>query len=97
MTPLPGSFPARAEAMAIRGGLLFHVPPKIIGRDPAMRFPRPIGEAAATAIALCGDGAAEIWHRRTGNRQQASVSVRSAAAALAGYAYQMLPRGGAKI
>ena len=97
MNGLPESFPARAEAMARRGGLSFHVPPGIIGRDPAMRFPRPIGEAAATAIALCGDGITEIWRRRTGVEQRATVAVRSAAAAVAGYAYQVLEPGGPEI
>ncbi|MHA3980976.1 CoA transferase [Halovulum sp. GXIMD14794] len=97
MSGLPGSFPARAEAMARRGGLSFHVPPDIVGHDPAMRFPRPIGEGAATAIALCGDAAAEIWRRRTGEAQRASVTVRAAAAAVAGYAYQVLAPGSPEI
>lgn len=93
MTGLPAAFPARAEAMAHRAGLMFFNAPEIIGRDPAMRFPRPLGEAAASAIALSGDAAAEILRRRTGIAQTPRVAVRHAAAALAGYAYQVLAPG----
>ncbi len=98
MTDLPAAFPARAGAMARRAGLAFFGElPDIVGRDPAMRFPRPLGEAAATAIALCGDAAAEIWRRRTGVAQRPRVRVRDAAAAFAGYAFQVLAPGGAAV
>lgn len=94
--PLAGAFPERAIEMAGRGGLAFlGEAPEIVGRDPVLRFPRPIGEGAATAIALCGDAAAEIWWRRTGERQRPWVAVREAAAALAGYAYLLLTPGAA--
>ena len=93
MTVLPDEFPARAEAMAKRAGLAFFNEPEIIGRDPVMRFPRPLGEAAATAVGLCGDAAAEIWRRRTGVAQRPRVVVRHAAAVLAGFAYQLLTPG----
>ncbi|WP_256369755.1 CoA transferase [Tropicimonas sp. IMCC6043] len=80
--------------MAAKGGLAFMgEAPNITGRDPVMRFPRPLGEAAATAIALCGDAAAEIWRRRTGQSQSVRVDVRAAAASLAGYAYLRLTPG----
>jgi crotonobetainyl-CoA:carnitine CoA-transferase CaiB-like acyl-CoA transferase len=91
---LADDFPARALDIARLGRLSFlDDAPEIVGRDPVLRYPRPIGEAAATAIALCGDGAAEIWRRRTGQRQQIRVAVREAAAALAGYAYLRLSPG----
>ncbi|MBM9594476.1 CoA transferase [Roseitranquillus sediminis] len=95
---LARDLPQRALDMAGLGGLAFlGDPPDIVGRDPVLRFPRPIGEAAATAIALCGDAAAEIWRRRTRQRQRPSVAVREAAAALAGYAYLLLdPNEGAR-
>ena len=97
MTALPDEFPARAEAMAKRAGLAFFNEPEIIGRDPVMRFPRPLGEAAATAIGLCGDAAAEIWRRHTGVAQCPRVVVRHASAALAGFAYQLLTPGNTAI
>jgi len=98
VTDLPPAFPQRAEAMAGRAGLAFFgETPQIVGRDPAMRFPRPLGEAAATAMGLCGDAAAEIWRRRTGVAQRPRVAVRHAAAALAGYAMQVLAPGGAAV
>lgn len=88
---LPPEFPERAIAMAARGGLRFlGAAPEIVGRDPAMRFPAPIGEAAATAMALCGDAIAEMWRLRTGEVQHPRVAVRAAAAAMAGYAFQLL-------
>ena len=89
--PLAEDFPERALDMARRAGLAFFgEAPGIIGRDPVLRHPYPIGEGAATAMALCGDAAAEIWRRRTGERQRPRVAVRAAAAALAGYAFQLL-------
>ncbi|MCW5718528.1 MAG: CoA transferase [Bauldia sp.] len=88
---LPSEFPERALAMAARAGLGFlGSAPEIVGSDPVMRFPTPIGEAAATAMALCGDAVAEIWRRRTGEAQRPRVAVRAAAAAMAGYAFQLL-------
>lgn len=98
MTDLPPAFPERAEAIARRAGLTFlGETPEIVGRDPAMRFPRPLGAAAAIAIALCGDAAAEIWRRRTGRAQRPRVAVRHAAAAVAGYAFQKLAPGGVAV
>lgn len=88
---LADRFPQRALDMAHLGGLSFlGEPPVIIGSDPVLHFPRPIGEAAATAIALCGDAVGEVWLRRTGQISRLRVDVRAAAAALAGYAYQLL-------
>jgi crotonobetainyl-CoA:carnitine CoA-transferase CaiB-like acyl-CoA transferase len=89
--PLADRFPERALDMARLAGLSFMgEPPEIIGRDPVLRYPLPLGEGAATAIALCGDRVAEIWRRRTGKSQRPRVAVRRAAAALAGYAFQLL-------
>ena len=83
-----------AAERARRAGLRFlGAPPEIVGRDPVLRHPCPLGAAAATAIALCGDAAAAIWQRRTGVAQRPRVTVRAAAAALAGYAYQTLGTG----
>lgn len=94
--PLAAAFPQRAFDMARLGGLAFlGKAPDIIGRDPVLRFSRPLGEASATVIALCGDAAAEIWRHRTGERQHPRVAVREAAAALAGYAYLLLSPGDA--
>lgn len=91
MSDLAETFPQRALDIAGAAGLgFFGPPPEIVGHDPVMRFPLPIGEAAATAMALCGDGVAEIWRRRTGEVQRPRVAVRAAAAALAGYAFQLL-------
>lgn len=98
MNDLPRTFPERGAAIARRAGLTFFgVPPEVIGRDPVMRFPRPLGEASAIAIGLCGDAAAEVWRRRTGITQVPRVEVRRAAAVLAGYAFQVLSPGSAAI
>lgn len=93
---LAKDFPQRGLDIARLGGLAFLGElPEIVGRDPVLRFPRPIGEASATSIALCGDAASEIWRRSTGERQRPRVAVREAAAALAGYAYLLLDPGAA--
>ena len=91
---LPDAFPKRAVAMAEAGGLRFLGPePEIVGRDPVLRSPFPLGEAAATVLALCGDGAAAIWAARGHGPQRPRVEVRRAAAALAGFAFQRLDPG----
>jgi crotonobetainyl-CoA:carnitine CoA-transferase CaiB-like acyl-CoA transferase len=76
--------------VAATGLAFFGAPPELIGRDPVLRYPVPLGEASALAMALCGDAVAEIWRRRTGQDQMVRVPVRNAAAAIAGYAYQLL-------
>jgi crotonobetainyl-CoA:carnitine CoA-transferase CaiB-like acyl-CoA transferase len=60
----------------------------IDGADPVFPTPFPVGEAAATAIALCGAAAAEIWRLRSGRRQSVTLDVRSAAASLLSFALQ---------
>ena len=88
---LSSHFPARALDMARLAGLSFiGEAPEIYGQDPVLDFPRPIGGAAATAISLCGDAVAEIWRRRTGEMQRPRVSVREGAAAVTGFALQVL-------
>jgi crotonobetainyl-CoA:carnitine CoA-transferase CaiB-like acyl-CoA transferase len=82
---------ARTVTIAGAAGLSFFGDvPQVDGQDPVLRYPRPIGEAAATALALCGDVASEIWYRRTGQRQRVRVDVRRAAAALVSFAVQRL-------
>lgn len=61
------------------------VPPSevtIRGRDPFYRTPYRAGETAAAALAAGGVAANDIWHIRTGERQQIEISVAEAAATL---------------
>lgn len=71
--------------VAATGLGFFGAPPELIGHDPVLRHPFPLGKASALAIALCGDAIAEIWRRRPGKDQTVRVRLRDAAAAIAGY------------
>jgi crotonobetainyl-CoA:carnitine CoA-transferase CaiB-like acyl-CoA transferase len=62
----------------------------IVGRDPVLASPFPLGEVAATALAACGQAAAELWQLRTGETQEVRVDVGAAAASLLGFAFQRL-------
>jgi crotonobetainyl-CoA:carnitine CoA-transferase CaiB-like acyl-CoA transferase len=63
---------------------------EISGADPVLASRFPIGEIAATALALCGSAAADLWVMRGGRPQRVRVDVRHAAASLVSFAYQRL-------
>ena len=62
----------------------------IVGADPVLASPFPLGEVAATALAASGRAAASLWALRTGEAQRVRVDVRAAAASLLGFALQTL-------
>src|SRR5687768_7613977 len=62
----------------------------IVGADPVLASPFPLGEVAATAMAACGRAAANLWELRTGETQDVRVDVGAAAASLLGFAFQKL-------
>src|SRR3954471_2776 len=62
----------------------------IVGADPVLASPWPLGEVAATALAACGRAAANLWELRTGEEQEVRVDVAAAAASLLGFALQSL-------
>ncbi len=57
------------------------------GADPVLRTPFRVGAAGAAALAAVGLAASELWHLRTGRRQQVAVDLRAAAASLRSGAY----------
>ena len=65
---------------------------RIHGTDPVLATPFRVGEAAAAALAACGDAAAELWQLRGGDPQQVDVDVRAAAASLLSFAFQRVER-----
>jgi crotonobetainyl-CoA:carnitine CoA-transferase CaiB-like acyl-CoA transferase len=54
----------------------------IVGADPVLPTNYLLGTAGAAALAAIGVAASELWHIRTGRRQQVTVDMRSAAAAI---------------
>src|SRR5204863_4257748 len=52
------------------------------GADPVLPTPFRIGAAGAATLAASGLAAAELWQVRTGRRQQVTVDIRQATAAL---------------
>jgi crotonobetainyl-CoA:carnitine CoA-transferase CaiB-like acyl-CoA transferase len=62
----------------------------IVGADPVLASPFPLGEVAATALAAVARGAADLWAMRTGEAQRISVDVGAAAASLLSFAYQSI-------
>jgi crotonobetainyl-CoA:carnitine CoA-transferase CaiB-like acyl-CoA transferase len=60
------------------------------GADPVLPTPFRIGAAGAAALAASGVAAAELWQVRTGRRQQVSVDLRQATAALRSGTYLAL-------
>lgn len=62
----------------------------IVGADPILPSPFPVGEVAATALAACAKGAADLWAMRTGEAQRVSVDVGAAAGSLLSFAFQSL-------
>src|SRR5204862_8349701 len=77
-----------------RGQLAAHLMPPdaarddIVGADPVLASPFPLGEVAATALAASGRAAAALWALRTGEAQRVRVDVGAAAASLLGFALQ---------
>ena len=53
---------------------------RLTGDDPALPSSFRVGMVAQSSIAAAGLAAAEIWHRRTGERQTVTVDMRHAAA-----------------
>jgi crotonobetainyl-CoA:carnitine CoA-transferase CaiB-like acyl-CoA transferase len=60
---------------------------RIDGADPVLRTPFRVGAAGAAALAAVGIAAANLWHRRTGRRQQVALDLGAAAASLKSGAY----------
>ena len=62
----------------------------IVGADPVLASPFPLGEIAATALAASARAAANLWELRTGETQDVRVDVGAAAGSLLGFAFQKL-------
>ena len=60
------------------------------GADPVLPTPFRIGAAGAAALAASGLAATELWQARTGRRQQVTVDLRQATAALRSSQYMRL-------
>ncbi len=65
------------------------------GADPVLPTPFRIGTAGAATLAASGLAAADLWRARTGRRQQMTIDLRQAAAALRSSHYIKL--GGAEV
>ena len=63
---------------------------EINGDDPLAASPHLLGSGAATARLLTGLAASELWHTRTGRRQQVSVDMAHATAALRSFGHLRL-------
>lgn len=68
----------------------------IEGSDPVLGSRYPIGEAAATALAIGGATAAELLALRSGRMASVEVDVGHAAATLLGFLLQSAPEGAAR-
>ena len=80
------------EVMAIRGqGMPADGEVAITGADPVLSTGFRVGETAAAVLAGVGVAANDLWELRTGKRQQASIDVRHAAAALRSTTYMQRP------
>lgn len=66
---------------------------EVLGADPIVRSPLPIGLGASTLQALIGQEVARIWERRGGRPQQLRVDARHAVAALRSYSLLELDGG----
>src|ERR1700745_4242800 len=60
------------------------------GADPVLPTPFRVGAAGAATLAASGLAATDLWQVRTGRRQQVTVDVRQAAAALRSGTYLAL-------
>jgi crotonobetainyl-CoA:carnitine CoA-transferase CaiB-like acyl-CoA transferase len=65
---------------------------RVTGADPVLATPFRVGEAAASALAACGEAAAELHRTRTGCEQRVEVDVRAAVATLLSFAFQRVER-----
>lgn len=80
------------EVMSVRGrGMPADGEVAIAGSDPVFSTRFRIGETCAAVVAGLGVAVSDIWELKTGRRQQASVNVRHAAAALRSTAYMQRP------
>ncbi len=59
----------------------------ITGSDPVFSSRFKIGETGAAVLAAIGVAVSDIWEQKTGRRQDVSIDVRHAAAALKSYAF----------
>ena len=55
---------------------------EIVGADPVLATPFKIGECCASVLAGVGVSVSDIWEMKTGRRQDVSIDVSRAAAAL---------------
>src|SRR2546428_7065671 len=82
--PIAGWSDGRAAAVVFTGG-----------DDPVLPTPFRIGAAGAATLAATGLAATELWQARTGRRQQVTVDLRQATAALRSSHYiQLAGTGG---
>ena len=63
----------------------------ISGADPVLSTRFRIGETCAAVLAGIGVAVSDIWAQRTGRRQNVSINVRHAAAALRSTGYALRP------
>jgi crotonobetainyl-CoA:carnitine CoA-transferase CaiB-like acyl-CoA transferase len=61
---------------------------RLVGADPVLPTPYPVGEAAATAIGAAATIAAQTWRDATGQGQEVTVDVRRAAESLVSFLRQ---------
>ncbi len=78
--------PALEELLNIRG-LDDGYKPTITGADPVYSTHYRVGETGAAALGAVGVAVADIWEMKTGNRQDVSIDVRAAGAALKSFAF----------
>src|SRR5687768_15009324 len=71
LLPIAGWHEERAGEVEITGGT-----------DPVLPTPFRIGETAAAALAATGLAVSDLWHLRTGRRQDIAVDARQATASL---------------
>ena len=66
---------------------------EVAGHDPILQTRFLIGNAAAATLAAIGLAVSDVWELRTGRRQNVSVSVPFAAAALLSFTFQQIDEG----
>lgn len=80
------------EVMDIRGaGMPAAGEVTIAGADPVFSSPFKLGETCAAVLGGVGTAVNDIWELKTGRRQQVSIDVRHAAAALRSTTYMQRP------
>ena len=80
------------EVLAVRNSD-FPLPNQVtmLGADPVLSTRFRIGETCAAVLAGIGVAVSDIWAQRTGRRQNVSINVRHAAAALRSTGYALRP------